>query len=57
MQALIETLRARLGAQAVLTRPEDLLVYEADALTLSARAPDAVVLPRDTADVVADVKA
>ena len=57
MQALIETLRARLGAQAVLTRPEDLLVYEADALTLSARAPDAVVLPRDTADVVAVVKA
>ncbi|HEX2485821.1 MAG TPA: FAD-linked oxidase C-terminal domain-containing protein [Myxococcota bacterium] len=57
MQALIETLRARLGAQAVLTRPEDLLVYEADALTLSARPPDAVVLPRDTADVVAVVKA
>jgi glycolate oxidase subunit GlcD len=57
VQALIETLRARLGAQAVLTRPEDLLVYEADALTLSARPPDAVVLPRDTADVVAVVKA
>jgi glycolate oxidase subunit GlcD len=57
VRALIETLRARLGAEAVLVRPEDLLVYEADALTLAAHPPDAVVLPRTTEDVVAVVRA
>lgn len=57
MRALIETLRARLGAAAVLSRPEDLLAYEADGLTLSAHPPDAVVLPRTLEEVVAVVRA
>jgi glycolate oxidase subunit GlcD len=41
----------------VLTRPEELLVYEADGLTLGTHPPDAVVLPRTTADVVSVVRA
>jgi glycolate oxidase subunit GlcD len=41
----------------VLSRPEDLLAYEADALTLSAHPPDAVVLPDTTDEVVGVVRA
>jgi len=41
----------------VLARPEELLVYEADGLTLGAHPPDAVVLPRTTEEVVAAVGA
>jgi glycolate oxidase subunit GlcD len=55
--ALLERLRAILPAEAVLASPEALLVYEADGLTLGARRPDAVVLPRTTAEVVAVVRA
>lgn len=57
MRALVERLRAELGAEAVLARPEDLLAYEADGLTLSARRPDAVVLPRSAEEVVRAVRA
>jgi glycolate oxidase subunit GlcD len=57
MPALLDALRAALGAEAVLSRPEDLLAYEADGLTLSAHPPDAVVLPRTTEEVVAVVRA
>jgi glycolate oxidase subunit GlcD len=46
-----------LPAGAVLARPEELLVYEADGLTLGAHPPDAVVLPRTTEEVVAAVGA
>jgi glycolate oxidase subunit GlcD len=55
--ALLETLRALLGPERVLARPEELLAYEADALTLSAHAPDAVVLPETTDEVVRVVRA
>ena len=41
----------------MLARPEELLVYEADGLTLGAHPPDAVVLPRTTEEVVAAVGA
>jgi len=57
VRALVERLRAELGAEAVLARPEDLLAYEADGLTLSARRPDAVVLPRSAEEVVRAVRA
>ncbi len=57
MPALVETLRAIVGARSVLSRPEELLVYEADGLTLGAHPPDAVVLPRSTEEVVAVVSA
>jgi glycolate oxidase subunit GlcD len=55
--ALAERLRGILGTAAVLTRPEELLVYEADGLTLGSHLPDAVVLPRTTEEVVAVVRA
>ena len=44
-------------AGACLSRPEELFVYECDGLTLSGIRPDAVVLPRDTAQVAAVVRA
>jgi len=44
-----------LGADAVLWRPEDLMLYEYDALS-SLRAPDAVVFPSTTEHVVELVK-
>jgi glycolate oxidase subunit GlcD len=57
MPALLDTLRAIVGPGALLSRPEELLVYEADGLTLQAHPPDAVVLPRTTEEVVAVVRA
>jgi glycolate oxidase subunit GlcD len=57
VRGLLETLRGLLGPDAVLARPEELFVYEADALTLSAHAPDAVVLPRTTDEVARVVRA
>jgi glycolate oxidase subunit GlcD len=56
-ERLLERLRAIVGEEGCLARPEELLVYEADALTLGARAPDAVVLPRSTEEVVGVVRA
>ena len=43
------------GAEAVLWRPEDRMLYEYDGLS-SRRAPDAVVFPTCTEDVVEVVK-
>ena len=54
MAALPEALRAIVGEDACLSRPEELFVYEADGLTLNAARPLAVVLPRTT-DQVAEV--
>ena len=54
---LAEKLRSLLPDGAVLSRPEELLVYEADGLTLSAHKPDAVALPRTTEEVVRIVRA
>jgi glycolate oxidase subunit GlcD len=44
-------LRALLGTDAVLTEPDELLVYQADALTQHHRLPRAVVFPHHTAEV------
>jgi glycolate oxidase subunit GlcD len=49
---LIRALRAIVGDDACLTRPEELFVYECDALTMHTGRPVAVVLP-STADEVA----
>ena len=55
--ALTAQLRRIVGPAAVLARPEELLVYECDGLTHHRGRPSAVVLPRDTAEVAAVVRA
>jgi FAD/FMN-containing dehydrogenase len=57
MSALADTLRGIVGLEGCLARPEDLLAYECDALTLHRAAPGAVVFPRTTAEVAAVVRA
>jgi glycolate oxidase len=51
--ALRERLRAIVGADGLIDRPEALLVYECDGYTLERAAPEAVVLPRTPAEVSA----
>src|SRR5438874_2129163 len=53
---LAEELRAIVGEDGVVSKPEELLVYECDAYTLEKNLPNAVVLPRTTEQVVAIVK-
>ena len=50
---LVAGLRTLLPADAVLHRPEQLLVYDCDAYTIEKAAPTAVVLPSSTAEVAA----
>jgi glycolate dehydrogenase FAD-linked subunit len=45
-----------LGADAIISRPEELLVYECDAYTLEKRLPSVVVLPRSVEEIAAIVK-
>jgi glycolate oxidase len=52
---LVRELTRSVGPEAVLWRPEDLMLYEYDALS-SLRAPDAVVFPTRTDHVVSIVK-
>ena len=54
---LIEALKAAVGTGEVLSRPEDLFVYECDGLTHHTGRPSAVVLPRTSDEVVACVEA
>jgi glycolate oxidase len=51
MRAIIEQLRAALGADNVLWHPEDLKPYECDGLSIYRQVPRAVVLPVDEAQV------
>jgi glycolate oxidase subunit GlcD len=53
---LVAALRGVVGEDACLVRPEDLFVYEADGLTLHRARPQAVVLPREKAEVARIVK-
>lgn len=53
---LAADLRALVGAEAVLSTPAELLVYECDAYTLEKHLPTVVVLPRSTDEVVAVVR-
>ena len=48
---LIARLRSVAGVEGVIDRPEALLVYECDGYTLERAAPEAVVLPRTSAEV------
>jgi glycolate oxidase len=54
---LTDRLRAIVGADAVLTAPSDLLVYECDGFTIEKNAPDVVVFPTSTEQVVQVVRA
>ncbi|HJQ84317.1 MAG TPA: FAD-linked oxidase C-terminal domain-containing protein [Candidatus Binatia bacterium] len=51
--ALLADLRAVVGADGVVDRPESLLVYECDGYTLERAVPDVVVLPRTPGEVSA----
>jgi glycolate oxidase subunit GlcD len=53
---VIEKLKAALGETSVLTRRDELFVYESDALTLHKNLPSAVVIPRSAEEVSAAVR-
>jgi glycolate oxidase subunit GlcD len=55
--ALVSELREIVGADGCLSRPEELLVYECDGLTLHTADPSAVVLPQSRAEVQEVVRA
>jgi glycolate oxidase len=52
-RALVARLRAVVGADGVIDRPESLLVYECDGYTLERAVPEVVVLPRSPTEVAA----
>ena len=52
---IVEEFESVVGRDGCLHRPEDLLVYECDALTLHAATPTAVVLPQSREEVRAIV--
>jgi glycolate oxidase len=54
--SLADELQAIVGEEGVVSKPEELMVYECDAYTLEKNLPGAVVLPRTTEQVVAIVK-
>ncbi|MBX7105068.1 MAG: FAD-binding protein [Gemmataceae bacterium] len=56
MTEIAERFRAILPADAVLTAPSELVVYECDAFTLEKKAPDLVVFPASTEDVAKIVR-
>jgi glycolate oxidase len=55
-QSLADRFRAILPADAVISAPSELIVYECDAFTLEKKAPDLVVFPAKTDDVVKIVR-
>jgi glycolate oxidase subunit GlcD len=57
MSDLIAALRAELGDARVLSRPEELFVYECDGLTAHTAEPRAVAFPRSREEVQAIVRA
>ncbi len=54
--AVVNALRAIVGAENIVTGDQELLVYECDAYTIEKSLPNVVVLPRTTGEVVAVVK-
>ncbi len=54
--AVVNELRAIVGAENIVTGDQELLVYECDAYTLEKSLPNVVVLPRTTGEVAAVVK-
>jgi glycolate oxidase subunit GlcD len=57
MSDLVAALRGIVGADGCLSRPEELLVYECDGLTLERAMPSAVVFPRSSEQVQRVVRA
>jgi glycolate oxidase subunit GlcD len=55
-KAVVLRLKAAIGDKFVLTDPDELLVYEADALTLHKHLPAAVVIPGSAEEVAAAVR-
>ncbi|MDJ0868263.1 MAG: FAD-linked oxidase C-terminal domain-containing protein [Myxococcota bacterium] len=55
--ALLDELREIVGRESCLARPEELLAYECDGLTLHGARPSAVVLPREKGQVARVVRA
>jgi glycolate oxidase subunit GlcD len=55
-KGLVEKLKAAIGDKNVLTERDELLVYEADALTIHKHLPSAVVIPGTAEEVAAAVK-
>ncbi len=55
--ALLERLRGAVGAENVVTRQDELFVYECDGLTLDRATPSALVYVHSTTEVVACVQA
>ncbi|HTF38852.1 MAG TPA: FAD-binding oxidoreductase, partial [Blastocatellia bacterium] len=55
-KAVVEKLKAAIGNKHVLTDPDELFVYEADALTIHKHLPSAVVIPGTAEEVAAAVK-
>ncbi|HXG68540.1 MAG TPA: FAD-linked oxidase C-terminal domain-containing protein [Blastocatellia bacterium] len=55
-ETVIENLRAALGKKAVLTERDELLVYEADGLTIHKHLPPAVLIPKSAEEVAAAVR-
>jgi glycolate oxidase subunit GlcD len=54
-ESVVEKLKAALGERNVLTERDELLVYEADALTLHKHLPSAVIIPGNKEEVAAAV--
>ena len=55
LPALIQKLTAAVGADAVISHPDELIVYECDGFTIPRAAPLAVVFPKNTEQIVAVV--
>src|SRR5436309_2392788 len=55
--SLIDRMRTLVGADAVLTAPSEMLVYECDGYTVEKSRPDVVVFPSSTEQVAAVVRA
>ncbi|MBI1915107.1 MAG: FAD-binding protein [Planctomycetes bacterium] len=55
--SLIDRMRTIVGADAVLTAPSEMLVYECDGYTVEKSRPDVVVFPNSTEQVAAVVRA
>jgi glycolate oxidase subunit GlcD len=53
---VVAELKAAIGDQFVLTEPDELLVFESDALTLHKRLPSAVIIPGTAEEVASVVK-
>ncbi len=53
---VIDKLKAAIGESQVLTERDELVVYEADALTIIKQLPGAVLLPKNTAEVATVVR-